>query len=76
MPVTNAAKELYRSAIQEGHGEEDFSAIYDYLAHNSAVKTLRADGEFQQSDTTSRCSDSLKTDNEKYLSDEHYNGKN
>jgi 3-hydroxyisobutyrate dehydrogenase/glyoxylate/succinic semialdehyde reductase len=47
MPVTNVAKEIYRFAIREGHGEEDFSAIYDYLAHNSAVKTLRADRELQ-----------------------------
>ncbi|HXI69967.1 MAG TPA: NAD(P)-dependent oxidoreductase [Verrucomicrobiae bacterium] len=47
MPVTNAAKELYRFAIREGHGEEDFSAIYDYLAHSSAVISLRADGELQ-----------------------------
>ena len=33
MPVTNIAKEIYRFAIREGHGEEDFSAIYDFLAH-------------------------------------------
>jgi len=32
MPVTNAAKEIYRLAIRNGHGDEDFSAIYDYLA--------------------------------------------
>ena len=44
MPVTNVAKEVYRFAIREGHGEQDFSAIYDYLAHNSAVKTLCAEG--------------------------------
>jgi 3-hydroxyisobutyrate dehydrogenase-like beta-hydroxyacid dehydrogenase len=31
MPVTNAAKELYRLAMREGHAIEDFSAIYDYL---------------------------------------------
>jgi 3-hydroxyisobutyrate dehydrogenase-like beta-hydroxyacid dehydrogenase len=37
MPVTNAAKELYRFAIREGHGEEDFSAIYDYLAQRRNV---------------------------------------
>jgi 3-hydroxyisobutyrate dehydrogenase/glyoxylate/succinic semialdehyde reductase len=47
MPVTNVAKELYRFAIREGHGEEDFSAIYDYLAHSSAVISLRADRELQ-----------------------------
>ena len=33
MPVANAAKEIYRLAIRGGHGEKDFSAIYDYLAH-------------------------------------------
>ena len=32
MPVTNAAKELYRLAMMEGHAIEDFSAIYKYLA--------------------------------------------
>ena len=47
MPVTNAAKEIYRSAIQEGHGEEDFSAIYAYLAHNPAEKNFREHGELQ-----------------------------
>ena len=31
IPVTNAAKELYRLAMREGHAVEDFSAIYDYL---------------------------------------------
>jgi 3-hydroxyisobutyrate dehydrogenase-like beta-hydroxyacid dehydrogenase len=34
MPLTNVAKELYRLAIREGHGDEDFSAIYEYLARN------------------------------------------
>jgi 3-hydroxyisobutyrate dehydrogenase-like beta-hydroxyacid dehydrogenase len=43
MPVTNVAKEIYRFAIREGHGEEDFSAVYEFLAQNSAMKTLRAD---------------------------------
>jgi 3-hydroxyisobutyrate dehydrogenase/glyoxylate/succinic semialdehyde reductase len=32
MPLTNAAKEIYRLAIREGHGDEDVSAIYGYLA--------------------------------------------
>src|SRR6266536_1505223 len=32
MPLTNAAKELYRLAIRQGHGTKDFSAIYHYLA--------------------------------------------
>ena len=31
IPVTNAAKELYRLAMREGHATQDFSAIYDYL---------------------------------------------
>jgi 3-hydroxyisobutyrate dehydrogenase-like beta-hydroxyacid dehydrogenase len=31
MPLTNAAKELYRLAMREGHASQDFSAIYDYL---------------------------------------------
>jgi 3-hydroxyisobutyrate dehydrogenase/glyoxylate/succinic semialdehyde reductase len=34
MPVTNAAKELYRLAMMEGHAIQDFSAIYEYLARN------------------------------------------
>jgi 3-hydroxyisobutyrate dehydrogenase-like beta-hydroxyacid dehydrogenase len=73
MPITNVAKEIYRFAIREGHGAEDFSAIYDYLAHNSAEKTPCADGNLQPSDATAQCSDSLKTDNERYISNEHYN---
>jgi 3-hydroxyisobutyrate dehydrogenase-like beta-hydroxyacid dehydrogenase len=31
MPLTNAAKELYRLAMREGHATKDFSAIYDFL---------------------------------------------
>ena len=34
MPLTNAAKELYRMAIRAGHGDQDFSAIHHYLAQN------------------------------------------
>ena len=34
MPVTNAAKELYRLAMINGHANEDFSAVYEYLANN------------------------------------------
>jgi len=37
MPVTNAAKELYRLAMIEGHAIQDFSAIYKYLASNDDV---------------------------------------
>jgi 3-hydroxyisobutyrate dehydrogenase/glyoxylate/succinic semialdehyde reductase len=32
MPLLNAAKELNRLAIRDGHGHKDFSAIYGYLA--------------------------------------------
>src|SRR5438067_9478885 len=31
MPVTNAAKELYRLAMRDGHASQDFSAIYQFL---------------------------------------------
>src|SRR2546427_309781 len=41
MPLTNAAKELYRLAIRDGRGGEDFSAIYDYLARNHDVKPIK-----------------------------------
>src|SRR5713101_1292086 len=41
MPLTNAAKELYRLAIRDGRGSEDFSAIYDYLARSHDVKPIK-----------------------------------
>lgn len=34
MPVTNAAKELYRLAMREGYAASDFSAVFGYLARN------------------------------------------
>jgi 3-hydroxyisobutyrate dehydrogenase/glyoxylate/succinic semialdehyde reductase len=34
MPVTNAAKELYRLAMMDGLAVQDFAAIYSYLARN------------------------------------------
>ena len=37
MNLTNVAKEAYRLAIRAGHGEEDFSAIYRYLADFAPV---------------------------------------
>ena len=40
MPLTNAAKELYRLAMREGHASEDFSAIYDYLTNSHDVPTV------------------------------------
>ncbi len=49
MPLTNAAKELYRLAIRDGRGSEDFSAIYDYLARNHEVNSTN-NGHRGQSD--------------------------
>jgi 3-hydroxyisobutyrate dehydrogenase-like beta-hydroxyacid dehydrogenase len=40
MPVTNAAKELYRLAMMEGHAVHDFSAIYNYLSSNADLATV------------------------------------
>src|SRR5713226_3713757 len=40
IPLTNAAKELYRLAMREGHASQDFSAIYDYLASNHDFPTI------------------------------------
>src|SRR5207248_2546475 len=50
MPVTNAAKELYRLAMMEGHAVQDFSAIYAYLANNSdsASTTTRNEDDNQR----------------------------
>jgi hypothetical protein len=40
MPLTNVAKEIYRLAIREGRGSEDFSAIYGYLARSQDVQPM------------------------------------
>jgi 3-hydroxyisobutyrate dehydrogenase/glyoxylate/succinic semialdehyde reductase len=40
MPLTNAAKELYRFAMREGHASQDFSAIYDYLTVTHDFTTI------------------------------------
>jgi len=37
MNITNVVKDTYQFAIQAGHGEEDFSAIYVYLADFAPV---------------------------------------
>jgi len=42
MPLTNVAKEIYRMAMREGHGSEDFSAIYDFLAGTQGVLSPQA----------------------------------
>lgn len=39
MPVTNAAKEAYGLAIRGGRGDEDFSAIYAFLAGRSGAES-------------------------------------
>jgi 3-hydroxyisobutyrate dehydrogenase/glyoxylate/succinic semialdehyde reductase len=31
LPVTNVAKEVYRMAVRRGYGEQDFSAIFQFL---------------------------------------------
>jgi 3-hydroxyisobutyrate dehydrogenase-like beta-hydroxyacid dehydrogenase len=33
MPVVSATKELYRLAMRDGHADQDFSAIYEFLNH-------------------------------------------
>jgi 3-hydroxyisobutyrate dehydrogenase-like beta-hydroxyacid dehydrogenase len=35
LPLTNSAKEIYRLAMRNGHANEDFSAIYQYLASSA-----------------------------------------
>jgi 3-hydroxyisobutyrate dehydrogenase/glyoxylate/succinic semialdehyde reductase len=40
VPLTNTAKELYRLAMREGHGNEDFSFIYDYLARTREAQAI------------------------------------
>ena len=39
LPITNAAKELYRLAMMEGHAIQDFSAIYRYLSGHCDLAT-------------------------------------
>jgi 3-hydroxyisobutyrate dehydrogenase/glyoxylate/succinic semialdehyde reductase len=39
MPVTNAAKETYGLAVRGGRGDEDFSAIYAFLAGRSSAES-------------------------------------
>jgi 3-hydroxyisobutyrate dehydrogenase/glyoxylate/succinic semialdehyde reductase len=53
MPVTNAAKELYRLAMIEGHGIQDFSAIYKYLGSNRNSARGGAPNEFGNQRTQS-----------------------
>lgn len=42
LPLTDSAKELYRLAIRNGFGREDFSAVYAYLASGGASATARS----------------------------------
>ena len=41
MPLTNAAKELYRLAMREGHSTQDFSAIYNFLTTISQNQKMK-----------------------------------
>ena len=40
MPLTNLAKEIYRLAVREGRGNEDFAAIYSYLARSQDAQPM------------------------------------
>ncbi len=44
LPLTNVAKEIYRLAIREGHGDEDIAAIYAYIARNQDEDSNGAGG--------------------------------
>jgi 3-hydroxyisobutyrate dehydrogenase-like beta-hydroxyacid dehydrogenase len=37
LPLTDAAKDVYRLAMREGHAGEDFSAVYQYLVHTDRI---------------------------------------
>lgn len=41
LSLTNRAGELYRLAIEEGRGDEDFSAIYEHLARQTLGAPVR-----------------------------------
>ena len=53
MPLTNAAKELYRFAMREGYSSQDFSAIYDYLNNNDNGATIDHEPAARRDGTTS-----------------------
>jgi 3-hydroxyisobutyrate dehydrogenase-like beta-hydroxyacid dehydrogenase len=38
IPVTNVSKEIYRLAMRDGHGTEDFSAIYEFATGDNEKK--------------------------------------
>ena len=54
MPLTNVAKEIYRLAIRDGDGDKDFSAIYDYLAHNHDVQSNGKEHSVQSDDPSDK----------------------
>ena len=41
LPLTNVTKEMYELAIRDGHATEDFSAIYEFVAHKGAPPDLK-----------------------------------
>ena len=42
LPLTNSAKEIYRLAMRNGHTNQDFSAIYEFLAGDGNSATARS----------------------------------
>ena len=54
MPVTDAAKELYRLAMMEGRAIQDFSAIYDYLTNNANSASIRPSNQADNQRTQSQ----------------------
>jgi 3-hydroxyisobutyrate dehydrogenase-like beta-hydroxyacid dehydrogenase len=54
MPLTNAAKELYRFAMREGHANQDFSAIYDYVNNDHDAATIDRKSPAPRDGTTSQ----------------------
>ena len=49
MPLSNAAKELYRLAMREGYATEDFSAVYE-LPHGNPRVASSGEGIISLSD--------------------------
>jgi 3-hydroxyisobutyrate dehydrogenase-like beta-hydroxyacid dehydrogenase len=46
MPLMNVTKEIYRLAMRDGHGIEDFSAIYEFtMGDNGKERKLNSIGD-------------------------------
>lgn len=48
LPLTNSAKELYRLAMRHGHANDDFSAIYAYLASKAETASQPQPAQLQE----------------------------